>query len=517
MITKKLNAIIFCTIITLFLIGFTACERDFKDIGIALVDNNKFDTNKLVSSIITYNKLVDSVRVDSLPEYVLGVNLNTTFGKTTASIAAQLTIPPSKIDFGSNPTIDSVILELPYFSTKTGTKKVKKTNSTDSIIVPVFRLDSILGNQSQSFTLTVSELGTFLNSLDPLDPTKRKLYYSNKSYSILSPELYSGSFNPNANDTVSYIKHKDLDGSIFAIDTIKRSGSIPSIKLPLNEDFFVTNFINKSNTSVFSSFDEFSHFFRGIYIEASGADGSLITTPLANGSINLYYSNDVSATDASNVTTIKRTKQTMIFPLTGIKTNKYEHDYNLANSSIQTKLLNPDVITGEDKLYIQGTSGPLIVLKLFEKDNLETIRSKNWLINEANIKLYIDKTLSGSNIPNRLYIFNYDDNAIVSDLITEGATILDGTLHYDSNGAPEFYKFRITNYISAILKSVNPKKISKLAIKSFSPFDIPRFLQLSDTIAKPFNWNPKGVVVYGNKEISAKKPVLEIFYTELKN
>ncbi len=517
MITKKLNAIIFCAIITLFLIGFAACERDFKDIGIALVDNNKFDTNKLASSIITYNKPMDSVRVDSLPEYVLGVNLNTTFGKTTASIAAQLALPITSVDFGSNPTIDSVILELPYFSTKTGTKKVKKTNSTDSIIVPVFRLDSIYGNQSQSFTLTVSELGTFLNSLDPLNPSKRKTYYSNKTYNVLSPSLYTGTFTPNTNDTVAYIKHKDLDGSIFAIDTIKRSGSIPSIKLPLNENFFLSNFVNNSKSSIFTSFDEFSHFFRGLYINASGSDGSLITMPLANGSVNIFYSNDVSTTDASNVTTIKRTKQTMIFPLSGIKTNKYEHNYNLATSSIQSKLLSPDVLTGEDKLFVQGASGSLIVLKLFENDDIALLRSKNWLINEANIKLYIDKTLSGTNIPSRLYIYNYDENAIVSDLITEGATILDGTLHYDSNGAPEYYKFRITNYISTILKSINPKKISKLAIKSFSPFDIPHFTQLSDTIAKPFNWNPKGVVLYGNKEISTKKPVLEIFYTELKN
>ncbi|PIR14659.1 MAG: hypothetical protein COV50_01385, partial [Flavobacteriales bacterium CG11_big_fil_rev_8_21_14_0_20_35_7] len=79
MITKKINATIYSALVTLFLIGFTACERDFKDIGIALVDNNKFDTNKLVSNIIAYNKAIDSVRVDSLPQYVLGVNQNNVY------------------------------------------------------------------------------------------------------------------------------------------------------------------------------------------------------------------------------------------------------------------------------------------------------------------------------------------------------------------------------------------------------------------------------------------------------
>jgi len=47
--------------------------------------------------------------------------------------------------------------------------------------------------------------------------------------------------------------------------------------------------------------------------------------------------------------------------------------------------------------------------------------------------------------------------------------------------------------------------------------NLPRFLRLSDTIVKPFNWNPKGVAIFGNKELSAKKLVLEIFYTEPKN
>lgn len=518
MISKNINTPIFSAIITLFLIGFTACERDFKDIGIALVDNNKFDTNKLVSSLIVYNKPIDSVRVDSLPAYVLGVNQNNTFGKTNAAIASQLSLPVNNLDFGVNPIIDSVILDLPYYSTKTGTVKVLNTNSTsDSIFVPVFKLDSIIGDKTQSFTLTVSELGTFLNGLDPQDPSKRKTYYSNRSYNILSPELYTGVFTPNANDTVAYIKHRDQNGTVFTTDTIKRTGSIPSIKLPLNEDFFLNNFINKSGSVVFSSSDEFTRYFRGVYIEASGEDGSLITMPLSNGSVSIFYSNNVSATDANNVTTITRTKQTTIFPLTGIKTNTYRHDYSTATSSIQTKLLNPDLIAGEDKLYVQGASGSMIILKLFENDDIETIRSKNWLINEANIKLYVDNALSGSNIPNRLYIYNFDDNAVVSDIITAGAIILDGNLNYNSNGDPDYYKFRITDYISSLLKSSNPKNISKLAIKSFSPFDIPSFTKLSDTIAKPFNWNPKGVVLYGNKELSDKKLSLEIFYTELKN
>ncbi|MCF6213282.1 MAG: DUF4270 domain-containing protein [Flavobacteriaceae bacterium] len=520
MITKNLSITKYVIIIAVFLIGLIACERDIKGIGIGLVDNNKFDTNVLLSNLTAYNKNVDSVRVDSLPQYVLGVNQNNIFGKTTASIASQLSLPSSGVDFGINPTIDSVILDIPYYSTKTGTLTLRDPNSSndiDSITIPTYQLDSIIGNANDSFQITVSELGTFLNSLDPLDPTKRKKYFSNRSFNTKSPDLYSGTFSPNANDTVAYINHKDFDGAVFDIDTIKNSNGTPSMKLPLDKDFFQSNFINQSSSVSFSSLDEFTHYFRGLYISASGANGSLLTLPLATGNVSIYYSNDVSSTDADGVTTIVRTKQVKAFPLRGIKANKFNHDYSLATSAIQTRLSNPDEVNGEQKLYVQGASGSIIVLNLFSDGNLEELRSKNWLINEANLKLYVDRNETSGNLPNRLFIYNLDDNSHVIDILSEGINVLDGTLYNDSNGDPSYYKFKITKYISQVLKQENPRKLSKLAIKLISRFDVPNFSRLSDTIIKPFNWNPKGVAIFGNKELSDKKLSLEIFYTEIRN
>jgi len=519
MMTKKFSTTKYTILISVFIIGLVSCERDFKDIGIALVDNNKFDTKTLISDIIAYNVPIDSVRTDSLPQYVLGVSQNSIFGKTTASIATQMSLPVAGTDFGVNPTIDSVILNIPYYNTKGNNKTILDPNSdtNDSIIVPTFTLDSIIGNKTTPFTITVSELGTFLNNLDPLNPTKRKKYYSNKTYNTVSPPLYTGLFSPNVDDTVSYIKYKDLDNLVFDIDTVKIVGSAPSIKIPLDESFFKNNFLDKSGSAELNSNDEFKHFFRGLYISASGLDGSLLTLPLSRGNVTIYYSNDISVTDTSNVTTVSRTKQKMIFSLSSIRTNKFKHDYSLATSAIQTTLLNPDKINGEQKLYIQGASGSEIVLKLFTNDDLENIRSKNWLINEANIKLYIDKNESSDNLPNRLFIYNFDNNSHVLDLIAEGPTPLGGGLEYDENGDPKFYKFRVTDYVTRILKQVNPIEPSNLAVKTYSSYDIPNFLRASDTIVKPFNWNPKGVAIFGNKELSAKKLSLEIFYTEPKN
>jgi len=377
MITNKFSAPKYLIIILVFITGLVACEKDFKDIGIALVDNSKFDTKSLVSDIIAYNIKVDSVRVDSLPQYVIGINLNNTFGKTTASLATQVSLPAAGVDFGENPILDSVILDIPYYNTKTDVINIKdpnSTNDTDSLTVPVYELDSIIGNQNTPFTINVYELGTFLNTLDPENPTKLKHYYSNKSFSTVNAPLYSGLFTPNANDTATIITYRNELNKVVEIDTIKRSGAIPSIKLTLNKSFFKDNFIDLGNTSDFSSTDDFTHFFRGLYITASGSDGSLITFPINNASVNLYYSNDVTSTDANEVTTTTRTKQKMFFPLIGIHANKFKHDYSMATSAIQTRLLNPDKVNGEQKLYVQGASGSRVILNLFTNDDVENIR-----------------------------------------------------------------------------------------------------------------------------------------------
>jgi len=517
MITKISSITKYIAVIVVFLISLIACEKDFKDIGIDLVDNNEFDTDILISNIIAFNLKVDSVRVDSLPQYVLGVNQSNLLGKTTASIATQISLPVSNITFGENPTIDSVILDIPYYNTLTGTQKVPDLSTedeTDSIVVPVFELDSIIGNKDNSIIITVSELATFLNDLNPLDPTKRKRYYSNKTYALAGAPLFSGRFTPDANDTVAYIKHRNLKGDVFEIDSIKRVDAIPSMKFALDEDFFANNFLNQSNSAIFSSSEEFSHFFRGLYITATGTDGSLITVPLSNGSVSIFYSNDENVTDGNGATTVSRVAQVHIFPLVGIAANKFEHDYSTATSNIQARLQNPDKINGEQKLYLQGASGSMILLDLFLNENLNDIRSKNWLINEANIKLFVDKDESNSYLPNRLFLYNYDDNSHMVDLFSEGAAAYDGKLHYDDNGDPDYYRFRITAYISRILKKEGSFENSKLAVRAFSPFDIPSFLRLSDTIVKPFNWNPKGVSLFGNRELGNKKLSLEIFYTE---
>lgn len=521
MTIRIVNSLKYIGVFTLILISVIACERDFENIGSGLVDNNQFTTKSINFDVTAFNKNVVSSRVDGLPQYLIGVNNDPNFGYIKASFISQLGLP-SSTDFGVNPSIDTIVLDIPYYVTDTST-----TGKPD------FKLDSIIGDQTKSYTLKVFESGTFLNTLDPLDPTKTKKYYSNEQYDKKTL-LYSGSFMPNRNDTVLYVNRRFMDDDINTIDdidTIKTSNLNPSIKLPLDTLFFRNNFINQQNSGVFDSNDNFIDYFRGIIIDAEGDDGSLMTLQMSNAIINIYYTNSVITSELLTNTDLNgdgdmndtdvpvRTKQTMSFPISGLRTSTYNRDYLKSLVNINSRFVNPDSINGEDKIFVQGAGGSIGLIDLFkgiDSDSLNAIREKNWLINEANLSLYIDES-SSTNVPEKLLLYRFDENSQILDVFTEAQISgIEGNLERDESNNPIKYKFRITDYISEVLKKDDALDVERLGLKVYHSTDAPNFLVATDTLIKDFSWIAKGVVLKGNNLLDpedVEKLKLEIFYT----
>jgi len=519
--TKKIvNSVKYVGLFSLVLLSVIACERDFENIGVGLVDNNLFTTKVDTFEVIAYNKNDTLSRVDGIPEYLLGILNDANFGYIKTSFVSQLGLPTST-DFGDSVSIDAVILDIPYYAT------IEENNSDGT---PSFKLDSILGNQETEYNLSVYETGTFLNTLEPLDPTKNKKYYSNETYNKKTL-LYSQLFNPDRNDTVLYVKRRFLDNdpnTVDDTDTIKAENSIPSIKMSLDTVFFRNNFVNQQNSGAFDSRDNFIDFFRGIIIEAEenpNKDGSLMALQMSNASVSIYYTNTVLTdetdtdlngdldTDDDDVPV--RTKQTMIFPISGLRANQYNRDYSQA--SVNDRFVSPDLINGEDKLYIQGAAGSMgIVDLLISEDDLNKMRDENWLINEANITMYLDDSFDQEKVPDQLLLYNYDYNSQVLDAITESQIAgIGGFLERDEDNKPIKYKFRITDYISEFLKSDDLKPV-RFGLKVFHLTDIP--LTTTDTIVDDFSWIAKRVVLKGNDLLDTdidydERLKLEIFYT----
>ena len=521
MTTKFVNSIKAVVVSVIVLFSVIACEKDFEEIGVNIVDNDFFNTKDAVFEVTSYSVNVEKSRVDNLPVYNLGILNDVNFGYLNAAYVSQLSMLAAA-DFGLNPIIEKAVLDIPYFATK------DTVDYSDG--KPKFVLDSIIGDLEEEYTVKIHRLATFLNTLDPADPTKRKKYYSNESYSSVS-ELYSGLFKPNENDTVLYVERKFLDddiNTVDAIDTIKREDLKPSIKFVLDNNEIENIFINNATTADFSSSENFNNYFRGLWIEPQGSNGSLMTLSMSDAVLSIYYTNEVLTDengetdlngdgDTNDVDVPVRTAKTLGLSLSGIRAGTYQRSY--AGSTIENYLVNPDLIDGESKLFIQGSAGSIAEIELFkgvDSDSIDAIRSENWLINGAILDVYVDDLTNYDNIPNQMYLYNADENSIMLDVISEARTNgISGLLRYDDDGNPLKYVFTITDYMSEVLRPNNPRKLAKkLALKTYHSTDAVN--AFNDTIVKDFSWRSKGVVLKGNKQLNMDDETrlkLKIYYT----
>ena len=520
------------------IISLISCEKDLENVGQDLVDNGSFTTNKEVFEVIAYNENVEKSRVENVAVTNLGILNHEEFGVLKAGFVTQVGLPSADVDFGDNPVIDDIYIDMPYNYT---------IEASTNLGFPQFSLNDIYGDQNQEFNIKVYQLGTYLNRLDEEDPTQSKKYYSNDVYTKLT-ELHNSNFKPNANDTMYRVLRNEFTGSEM-YDTIKKTDISPSIKLPLDKTFFTNNFLGSSNSSHFENLQNFIQHFNGLYFEVNGNNGALMQLDLSQAYLRFYYTTGIPTDetdtdlngdgDTDDVDVLVRTKKSILFSLSvgsGVKNNFYNRDYSAA-TTIQNLLNNPNTTQGEEKLYLQGTAGSNAVIDIFDGIDLTALRQNNWLINEANLTLYIDKDASDDNdfIPNRLYLYkldpdlndDIDENTQFLDLFTEGEATFGGnaiteTITVDEENVFDKikYQFRITDYISEILKSDDPIEPSTFVLKTYHNTDLPT--TTNDTIIKQFSWDPRGVILYGNNipQTDAnynKRLKLEISYSELNN
>ena len=533
------------------LIAVISCEKDFKNVGVDLVDNNVFSTDSYVSEVIAYSKNVEANKTNSLSYHLLGTAENGDFKKLNASIVSQLTLPIANPDFGEHAVIDSIILNIPFDATLLGNQEVPDPEDpNENISVPEFEIDSLWQSDNDpSFVLKVHELGTFLHNIDPLNPTKIKEYFSeiddNPFDKVL--ELYSGIVTPNVNDTVSIIKRYKFTDDTFTetefhtYDTIKNPSSKPSLKIPLDKQDFTT-FQTLASSAEFSSNTDFQHYFKGLYLEAleSGTGNSLFAFNISTASMTIYYTetflqdegddidlNGNGITGEQNI--LMTTSSSFIYSLSGVSVNLFDRDE--AGSLVENYIETPNMTIGEDKIFVQGAAGIDAIIQLFGEDantndipdELETLRLNNWLINDAQLSVYIDPENTSDPVPNHLYLYNIEnenenengliDNIQTYDAIIQGPTTVGGILERDADDNPYRYVFHITDYISEIIKTDSEAIIRNFGIKTFDVNDTP--LSPIDTIMRKYNNSHKGVVLTGNVPITEENRIkLKIFYTE---
>lgn len=498
-----------------------SCEEDFTDIESGVVSNTKFDTNSLsigvelknsnINSVVTYN---GSVRPNIS---LLGVHATGSYETLKASIVSQVGISPGLqvIDnanvYGSDTlvvtTIDTVFVKLPYQVTlnEAGT---------------AYELDSIIGDTSKAFNLNVYESDIYFSDLDPVETNKKRVYNSNDPFIPETPgdrlnAIKDFKFIPKLTDTI-FIKRRLNDEKRYTIDTVSYLGnasttlSVPFAVVPLKEDKIKELFLDQYKSGSFASQAAFNNYFKGIILEATGNEGSLISfnfaNPTVNPSIEVYYTNTV----LTGGTVIDSIRKNDSFPLSGIRASIYDMPEKMYP-------VNSDVI-------VQGAAGSEVLVSLFGADDIlsatkiNELRAQNLLVNDASLTFYINQAADTTAIPYRLFLYKQNGaNSFshVKDAFSEGLASFGGSLARNSaSGKLEKYTFRITDYVSDILNgetSYSPKLRLKVS-------NLTDFLTVTDTIYKNYNWNPKAITLLNHLSMDEnKKPTLKISYTKEKD
>ena len=554
------NKSIFKSIISIFLLTlfFVSCDKDFNTIGSDIIDDNHFGFElDTLSSTVAFVQPTGVVQTNNLTINELGVYNNPVFGKTKANFVTQLTFAANnenpKFDLTLNPTIESVILAVPYFSKKT---------STDASGTGIYTLDSIYGNKT--LNLKVYESGYQIQDYDPsTNAQDAQIYYNNQDNLFNNNKIGSPLNNdPDKKQNIEFIPDNS-EVIVYKRDNLLKpttdveSRLKPRMHLKLNKDYFYNKIILAPNDKLVSN-GSLRDYIKGLYFQVEDvSDGRLMKLDFATGNITITYKQYESLvtvtttpgntikvpltfdhdSDPTTPKVIKYVLKTLTFNLKGNSVNLLDQTNS---NNYASAILNTNPVTGDKKLNLKGgAEGSIAVIDLFGKPNeLANLKKKGWLVNEANLVFYVDKTAMVTAIePSRVYLYDLKNHRPVLDYATDLSSNRDtklskvihgGILEKENvvNGRGIKYKIRITNHIRNLINKDSTNVRLGLAVSesilitsnaklknAAMPTTINR-IPLSDVM------NPLGTVLYGSNypfgEADYKYRLkLEIYYTKL--
>jgi len=500
--------ILFFPVLILILL-MASCEDEFTEIGSGLINGIEVQEPYIVENISAYNEKIQSVQTNNTALYKLGTYNDPVFGTSETSILTQVTLEDNNHNFGQEPELDSVILTLPYFSNQISQEE--------------YELDSIFGEGS--FEIQIAESNQFLRTVDPGedgDFENAQIYYSDQLNEFLpnidtgNPIFTSDPITPSDSTSVKVL-FDQLSAEI--IDTLNVS---PRIRLKLPNEFFEDKILSKAGEEELVSNQNFINYFRGIYIKAQQTGNEsvmgLFDLVQEDAGITMFYRSmrNAPSLDPEAEDSLIETFNKFNLNFTGIKTNLYEK-----NELVD--LSNPDTENGDANLYLQGGQGSMGVLKLFDgpdsdndgvSDELDSLRSKNQLINEATLRLYVNQDLAPSSVnrSRRIFVYDLDNNRVLIDYqidITASPNVPESsrTIHLaplDENDGNPFYKIRLTSHINDIINNDSTNVTLGLNVaqnvENARLFDVRESeTDRIDGLIETSLSTPRGVVLHGTK------------------
>ena len=406
----------------------------------------------------------------------------------------------------------------------------------------VYDVDSLLGNFDDAFKLKIQEMDYYLREYDPTNnfETRQRYYNDNNILENFAGQvLFDGEVQIDKNELIIYREDDPETTDIDESEEIKERLS-PRIRVPLNSEFFQSKLIEKEGSIDLTNSDNFNLYFKGIYVNAYDfSDPLLMILDFDSSEIVINYEYDKynkNNTDEDLTDdTIDRESKDYKITLFGNKINLIKKD--LLSSEIITNINSSNNLS---KIYLKGGEGLMAEIDLFKdsqgNDLLEDIKSRPWLINEANLTFYVDREtvdLNGGLIePFRIYLYDLDSNLPLVDYYiddtqgprsSERKTNHGGILEVDSDQLGIKYKIRISEHVKNIVRKDSTNKKLGLVLSSNITNIFSTELKGGsglESVPQSSVVNPLGTVLHGPEPDQSnydKRLKLELFYSEIKN
>jgi len=442
-------------LVTTLSVSFFSCKKATDEIGVDFIPKGNQHGSLVVDSfdIKTYTVREDSLKIDSLTSNLLGGINDGAFGTSVANLFTQVLLREINVDFGTNPTIDSVVLSL---ARDLNVASYGHDNST--LDIDLYRMDEIIEKDNK--------------------------YYSNYS-PALGNQIGSWSGTINATDTAWF----EEDGNLkYQTNTLR---------IPLNNSFGEDFFTNGQ----FGSNEVFLNYLNGIALIPNPAnlgtdDGAIIAIDKYSdeSKLILYYNGGLRKEFEINPESQNISTYTLSNP----------------NASITAQFDNPG--THYTETYVQSMAGCKTRIEI--SDLLKLVDDgEGIVINEAKL-IFNVKANSASDAyaaPSRMLLLQPSEedgsNAFIQDLVDVLFPRSQSWVGFTSygggyNATDETYSFGVTRHLQLLLDNyLNSGEDNNRGFYLIIPSDNPM--------------TPSRVILDTDNSGSTKNIKLKVTYTKL--
>ena len=487
---KKIKLFLFSLFLGSIAVG---CNSDADDLGLQFFENNDAQGEQAAYDLVAYNvNNNDVVRSDSysLRKATLGIFSENQFGMQESAYVTQVRLSSYAPNFGINPTVDSVYLEI-----KPEYDVTAKTTSVTNVIYKGQAAKQTLtaystkkyGNPASAMTINVNEITTDLGSTGAEILSNRSV----TAGALLGTKSFTG-------NSIAVSINKTSDNTVLLT---KDAG----LRIQLNASYFQTKIADRSGASELSNESNFINHFKGIKVSVQGSNGYLINFVPDQVTMTMYYTHGAPS---------DRKEGTYSFNLASPNVHFSQISYN-RSTVFNNVMAGIDRTNGDPLLYMQGMGGPGAGIKIPE-NTIETLRTlrrdRGAAIVSAKIRLYTDTSVWNNS-------YTKPDNFLVkkegeTDFITDLTSMLYNVnfrlvTAYATNTNPSYYDVNITKTVKDIVEQGQEAKDIILNIGSYlTNYN-------GALVSEDYNTNvysPNRAVFVGTNSVSQYRPRLLVTY-----